>query len=335
MKIAIVGLGYWGPNLLRNFSNLDDCEIVAFDLDNARLSHFLKVYPKLQSVDSYQAILADSDIQGVVIATPVQSHHSLASQAMQAGKHVFVEKPLTQNVAEAEDLIRIAKETQRQLLVGHIYLFNSAVRQIGELINKGELGELLYIYSMRANLGPIRTDVDVLWDLAPHDLSIFRYWTDQQPRRVSATGMRFLPHDKCDGIFATYQYDNHLTAHCHCSWMTPKKIRHFMIVGTDKLLTWDEMNLQEPIRIYNKGVGAEHLRDMDFAQHIASLGDGDTLIPKIKSGEPLRMECQDFLDIIRGGENVISNGDCALEIVKALAATENSIRQGGSPVSIQ
>ncbi len=333
MKIAIVGLGYWGPNLLRNFSGLTDVELVLFDANSEIANKYGSSYDAAVAAD-YKSILDDSSIAAIVIATPVQTHFELVSQALKSGKHVFVEKPMTTLPKESEQLVQIAKENKVRLFVGHVFLYNPSVLKIKEWIDDGTLGDLIYIHSMRTNFGPIRKDVDVLWDLCPHDISIFSYWCDGEAISTSATGIQHLPHGKSDAVFSTLNYKNNVTAHCHASWITPKKIRQVIVVGTNKMLIWDDMNLQEPIRIYNRGIGHDHMKDIDFAQYISSIGDGDIHIPKIPHGEPLKSECQSFIDYCLGKSEAPSDGLNGLNVVKTMHAIEQSIQQNGSMVKI-
>ena len=333
MKIAIVGLGYWGPNLLRNFSSLADTQCILYDANKEALERYHKLYGH-PIANSYEEILADQSIDGVVIATPVETHFSLASDAMNAGKHVFVEKPMTYHPEESEKLVQIAQQCNKKLFVGHVFLYNPAVLQIKKWIDEQYLGELIYIHSMRTNFGPIRKDVDVLWDLCPHDISMFSYWCGSNATSVSANAQKHLPHDKNDVVFNTIHYENNISAHCHASWITPKKIRQVFVIGSERMLSWDDMNLQEPIRIYNRGIGHDHLKDLDFSQYIASIGDGDIHIPKIPHGEPLKNECMAFIDYCEGKSKALSDGQNGLDIVKTMHALEQSINQQGTKVDI-
>jgi predicted dehydrogenase len=333
MKIAIVGLGYWGPNLLRNFAGLADVELVLFDANPELAEKYGESY-KVPIAKDYNSILSDKSIAAVVLATPVQTHFQLASDALKAGKHVFVEKPMTYIPNESEQLVEIAKENQVKLFVGHVFLYNPAVLKIKEWIDDGTLGDLIYIHSMRTNFGPIRKDVDVLWDLCPHDASIFSYWCGGGAVSASATGIKHLPHGKSDAVFGTLLYDNNVAAHCHASWITPKKIRQVIVVGSKKMLIWDDMNLQEPIRIYNRGIGHDHTEDIDFAQYISSIGDGDIHIPKIPHGEPLKNECQSFIDYCQGKGEALSDGKNGLDVVKTMHAIEKSIEQHGAMIKL-
>lgn len=334
MKIGLVGLGYWGPNLLRNFLAIPDLDIIICDKNPLILDKFLKKHKGLSGTLDVDELLCDPTIQGIVLATPVDSHFVLGKKVLEQGKHLFVEKPLTANLKEAQILFDLAETKKVALLTGHIFLFSPTIQYAKKMLENNELGELLYMHSIRTNLGPIRKDIDVLWDLAPHDVSIFNYWMGSYPEKVSAHGHSLLAHKKNDLIYCTFQYGNNVSAHCHCSWVTPKKIRQIMLVGSKKLLIIDDMNLQEPLRIHNKGIGSEALWDMDYVQYLSSQGDGDVFIPKIQLNEPLAQECLSFIERIKGGPKSLVEGHCGLDVVKCLVAAGKSIDLGGGIVEL-
>ena len=331
--LAVVGTGDWGANLVRNFASLPGCALVALcDTDPKRLNANVAKYPQARGVERVEDLAALDGVQAVVVAASAVSHYPLAKSLLEAGKDVYVEKPLALSVAHAEELVRIARERQRILMVGHLLLFHPAVRHLKGLVERGELGELYYIYSQRVNLGKVRKDENALWSFAPHDLSVILHLMEQEPLDVVARGSAFLQGRVEDVVFIDLRFPGRRLAHVHVSWLDPHKLRKFTVVGSQKMVVFDDMEASEKIKIYDKGV--------DRGGEVVSYGDsltvrtGDILIPKISLQEPLRIECQHFVDCVRERKRPLTDGADGLRVVKVLAAAQASLEAGGAPVAI-
>jgi len=331
--IAVVGTGDWGANLVRNFAALPGAQLVAVcDADPDRLQKTAARYPGVRAVPDAAAIAADPGVRGVVVSASAVHHYALARTMLEAGKDVFVEKPLTLRVEHAETLVRIAREKQAILMVGHLLLYHPAVKYMKDFAASGALGDLLYIYSQRVNLGKVRRDENALWSFAPHDLSVILHLIDAEPVDVVARGSAFLQGKVEDVVFVDLRFPDGRLAHVHVSWLDPHKLRKFTVVGSQKMVVFDDMEAGEKIRVYDKGV--------DRAGQVVSYGDaltvrsGDILIPKISLQEPLRLECQHFVDCIRERRQPLTDGESGLRVVKVLAAAQASLERGGAPVAL-
>ena len=331
--IAVVGTGDWGANLVRNFANLPGSRLVALhDNDPQRLKKSAAQYPAARALASLEEVAAQQDVQGVVVAASAVSHYTLARTLLEAGKDVFVEKPLALSVTHAEDLVRIARERGRILMVGHLLLYHPAVRHLKGMVERGELGDLFYIYSQRVNLGKVRRDENALWSFAPHDLSVILHLLGQEPIDVVARGSAFLQGSVEDVVFVDLRFPDRKMAHLHVSWLDPHKLRKFTVVGSRKMVVFDDMEASEKVKIYDKGV--------DRAGEVVSYGDaltvrsGDILIPKISLQEPLRLECQHFVECVREHKAPLTDGTGGLQVVRVLAAAQASLEQGGTPVRL-
>jgi predicted dehydrogenase len=331
--IAVVGTGDWGANLVRNFANLPGCRLVAVhDNDPQRLEKSAVQYPAARAVAALGELATLPDVQGVVVAASAVSHYDLARTLLEAGKDVFVEKPLALSVAHAEDLVRLARQRGRILMVGHLLLYHPAVRFLKSMVERGELGDLFYIYSQRVNLGKVRRDENALWSFAPHDLSVILHLLGQEPIDVVARGSAFLQGSVEDVVFVDLRFPDGKLAHVHVSWLDPHKLRKFTVVGSRKMVVFDDMEAGEKVKIYDKGV--------DRAGEVVSYGDaltvrsGDILIPKISLQEPLRVECQHFVDCVREHKTPLTDGAGGLQVVRVLAAAQASLEQGGTPVRL-
>jgi len=331
--IAVVGTGDWGANLVRNFASLPGSRLVALhDSDPARLRKSAAQYPGARAVAGLDELLALPEVRGAVVAASAVSHHVLAKALLESGKDVFVEKPLALGVADAEELVRIARERDRILMVGHLLLYHPAVRHLKGMVERGELGELLYIYSQRVNLGKVRRDENALWSFAPHDLSVILHLVDAEPVDVVARGSAFLQESVEDVVFVDLRFPDGRLAHVHVSWLDPHKLRKFTVVGTRKMVVFDDMEASEKVRVYDKGV--------DRAGEVVSYGDaltvrsGDILIPRISLQEPLRLECQHFVECVRDHRTPLTDGVGGLQVVRVLAAAQASLEQGGRPVRL-
>lgn len=310
------------------------------DLSEERLALVRRNIPSVAkfTTDAH-ACITDPAADAVVIATPVHTHFQLAREALEAGKHVFVEKPLCQSAQEAEVLIGLAEERRRHLCVGHVFLFNNGIRAVRNLIRSGELGRIHYLSSTRVNLGPFRRDVNALWDLASHDISIFNYWLDGEPIAVTAHGGSYLNPEVEDVVMATFTYPHRVLASVHASWLHPRKVREIVVVGERKMAVWDDMNLSEPVRVYDKSVNVERdpLYSDSFGSFRMQIRNGDVLIPYVAGPEPLAAECEHFLNCVAGKARPINSGEVGLSVIRALEAADRSMRSKAAltPICIE
>jgi predicted dehydrogenase len=333
IRIAVVGAGHWGPNLIRNFHNKQTSEVACVvDVDAARLQQVQLRFPDLRVGNDSKPIFADPSIDAVVITTPTSTHYALAKAALEAGKHVLVEKPLTNNVAQGEELVELARNRGRVLLVGHVFVYNAAVQRVKKYLSEGALGRVYYISMVRTNLGPIRMDVNAAWDLASHDISIVNYWLGTEPISASAVGGVYINSGVEDAVFATLRYPEDVLVNLHASWLNPRKARDITVVGDKQMLTFDDMNLTEPIRLYDKQVAETRMQPAfvdSFATFRASVREGNVLIPKVSMGEPLRAECDHFLECVLGKATPLSDGAAGVAVVRALEAIARSVQNHG------
>lgn len=335
LTFGLIGCGHWGPNYARLLQTLPGCRLKQIcDLNPDRLKALTSLYPQLKATSDTAELFADPEIQAIIIATPASSHESLVEQALKAGKHVLCEKPLTLDPASSQRLTALAAEHNLTLMVGHTFLFNSGIRQLKQYLDEGLLGQLYYIHATRTNLGPIRSDVNAVGDLATHDLSIFNYLLGKMPLQVSAQGQSWLQPGVEDIAFMTLQYPNQILAHVHVSWLNPVKVRTLTLVGSKKMLVWDDMNPAEPIKIYDVGVIQEPYYQ-DFGQFQLLPRQGDTTIPRLALKEPLRQEVEAFVQAVTHGKATESDGNFATGIVKILTAIKTSMQQHGQPVKLE
>jgi predicted dehydrogenase len=330
-RVAVVGCGYWGPNIVRVFSSMDDVEVRAvFDKDMGRVGTVLRRYPAIRAIDDYAEILTDPDIDAVSICTPVNSHFELAHAALDAGKHVFVEKPLTHSVETAERLVRLAEEKGLTLHVDHTFIHSGAVRKIRSIIDGGEMGDLLYIDSVRVNLGLFQHDVSVLWDLAPHDISIMMYLAGARPLWVSAVGTAHYG-DRASQAYVTLKFAGALLAHVHVNWLAPVKLRSTLIGGSERMIVYDDLEPSEKIRVYEKGVTVNS-DETGRARALVDYRVGDMFAPYIEKTEPLERACSTFLESVRNGRPAEVDGRAGLEVVRILEAAQKSLDGDGERV---
>jgi predicted dehydrogenase len=311
-KIGVVGLNYWGPNLVRNFDGLAELAWLC-DLDGERLSTLGARYPHARTTDSFEEMLADETLDAVVVATPVPSHHPLAKEALEADKHVFVEKPPAMRAAEMDELVRIAAERDRVLMPGHLLLYHPGVRKLKELIDGGELGEVLCVYGNRQNLGIVRTNENALWSLGVHDLSVILYLLDEEPDEAVAHGRDFLTEGVEDVVFCYLRFPSGKIAHMHLSWLDPHKMRKMTVVGDEKMVVFDDMELERKVTVYEK---APWKRAESYGEW--QTRSGDIYIPKIATDEPLKLECQEFLRLIGGEGDRRKVAEDGARVVRAL-----------------
>jgi len=325
LNVAQIGVGYWGPNLLRNLVSNKRCQVSKVaDLSVARREYVQRLYPIIQVTDDAQEVFRDPLINAVVIATPVATHFNLAIESLTAGKHVLVEKPLAQSAAEVEEIGNLSRQKNLVAMVGHTFLFNAAVRYVKKLIDSGELGDIRYIHSQRLNLGRIRSDVDALWNFAPHDISIIQYWLDDPtPLSVVKRGVDYIQSGIGDVFFMNIVYPNKIMANIHVSWLDPRKVRCITVVGSKKMVVYDDM-AENKIAIYDKGIDRMAVlgENMDYDKpdfQVFNYRAGDVLLPKIDLQEPLKVEIDHFIDCVEKGIKCITGIDHAKRVVEMLS----------------
>lgn len=335
IKVAIIGLGYWGPNLLRNLGMIPDVEVAsACDVNRRRLEVMMRRFPFVSEFTTDpEAIFQRNDIKAVVIATPVESHFDLAKKALLSGKDVFVEKPLTSSSEEAEELIKLAEERERILMVGHTFVYNPAVIKVKELIEKGEIGKVYYISSTRINLGIHRKDANVIWDLASHDFSILIYWLGEDPLYIYSVGKDFILDGIPDVAFIHVIFPSGILANIQVSWLAPSKVRNMTIVGSEKMVIYDDTSPIEKVRIFNSGVEIQEPRT--FGEFQLLYRTGDIVSPRLDSVEPLRMEMEHFVECIKERKRPKTDGYEGLRVVRALEMTDKSLKENGAGVRLR
>ena len=333
VTVAVIGGGGWGKNHVRNFHEIKTCRLkTVCDLSQKVLDAVRTAYPGVGTTPAAAEVFADPEVGAVVIATDAPSHYRVACDALAAGKHVFVEKPMTLAPGEAEDLVARAGKAKRILMVGHLLEYHPCVLQLKQLLDKGQLGSLRYMYCQRVNLGVVRKDENAWWSLAPHDVSVILFLFGAEPVTVTAQGQAYLQKGVEDVVFAQLKFADGRMAHIHVSWFDPHKIRKMTLVGTDKMATFDDMDPAEKIRIYDKGVDVAG-SVVGYEQSL-SLRTGDILIPKTPTGEPLRIECLHFLECVEKGAPPRSDGRDGLRVVRVLEAAGRSLKAGGAPIKL-
>jgi predicted dehydrogenase len=331
---AVVGYGYWGPNLVRNIAECPQLRLAGLcDLDPANLRLFGERHPDARAVRELDALLVDPTIEAVVIATPPQTHHSLAKRALLAGKHVLVEKPLATRLRDAHELAELATTNERLLMPGHTFIYSPAVNTVRELIRDGVVGDVHFVTSSRMNLGKYNGD-GVVCDLAPHDLSILLYWLEQPIVEVAVSGSSVLRRGVSETAFMTLTFAGGQTANVQISWLAPRKLRQMIVVGSQRMVQYDDIASDEPVRIYDRGMDMLPPTPANFGEHQLIYRTGDVVIPRVEPQEPLRLELEDFAHAIRTGEEPRSNLALGLEIVAAVELAETSMRAGGKPLAL-
>ncbi len=334
LNLGIVGCGYWGPNLIRNFHNLGDCRVKKIcDVDAKRLSHLKSLYPQVETTSEYNDVINDAGIDAVVMATPVHSHFDIAHKCLRAGKHTFIEKPMASSSEQCKRLIEIAEAKNLTLMVGHTFIYSTPVNRIKEIIDSGELGQLLYISSQRLNLGLFQKDINVVWDLAPHDISIILYIVKEKLESVSCQGKAHVNPKIEDVTSMTLNFENNVFSVIQSSWLDPNKVRQMKFVGSKKMLVYDDIEPNEKIKIYDRSVEAPPYYDT-FAEFQYSYHYGDMCAPYLKLVEPLKVECQHFLDCIKHGTKCLSSGQEGFQVVKVLESATESLKKDGIKVSV-
>ncbi len=332
ISIGVIGVGYWGPNVIRNLvANPNTSVPICADLKPERLRYIQSLYPFIQTTRDYREVIRHPRVEAIAVCTPVFTHFELAREALLAGKHVLIEKPMAATSRQAEELINLAEQKGLTLLVDHTFLFTGAVQKIKELVCVGEIGDLYYFDSVRVNLGLFQHDINVLWDLAPHDISIMNYVIDLPPEAVVATGSDHLGNGLEDVAYLTVYYPAKLIAHIHVNWLSPVKIRRTLISGTKKMIVWDDNSPSEKVKVYDKGIEVIQTTDQIY-NTLIQYRTGDMYSPKIPQTEALAVEMQHFVDCITGTASPISGGELGLQVVRILEASEESIKNRGKEV---
>jgi predicted dehydrogenase len=335
VRIALIGFGYWGPNYARVLNELPGATLsVICDRSPERLTLVGDRYRAVQTCSNVDHVLARGDIDAVVIATPASTHSALVGQALEQGKHVLVEKPMALDVASCSSLCEQAAAANRLLMVGYTFLYNAGVRKMKEYMGPEPFGQMYYLHATRTNLGPIRQDVNAVWDLAPHDIAIFNYLLEEQPLWASAIGTRVLRTNRDDIAFATLGYRNDVVGNIHVSWADPNKVREVVVVGSRRRIVFDDLNDVERVRVFERGVSVGDAIADSYGEFKLLVRDGDILSPKVQPSEPLKNQCADFVDALRGGKTPIANCHFGLGVIRTLAAIDASMRAHGAAVEV-
>jgi predicted dehydrogenase len=332
LRVAVVGLGYWGPNLVRNLYEVVDAEVAwVCDLDTTALEQVGKRYPAVSTTTSFTQVIEDPSVDAVLIATPVTTHAPLAIAALEAGKHVFVEKPLASSSDEAREMIALADRNGLVLMPGHTFLYSPAVNRVRQMITSGELGDIYFVSTSRVNLGLHQKDVSVAWDLGPHDFSILRYWLDETPAYVSALARGCIMPETPDVAFINLEFESGPVAHVEIAWLAPTKLRRTTICGSRKMVVYDDTS-NEPVRVFDSGVAIPNPET--FGEYKLTYHTGDILSPRIAAAEPLALELTDFCESIRNGSTPRSSAELGLEVVRMIEAVDRSLAAGGTRAEV-
>jgi len=334
VRVGVVGAGYWGPNIIRNFYQIPECDMaVCCDLDEKRLAHMKRLYPNIDVTTDYDAVLNDSSIDAIAVCTHVSGHYPLAKKALSAGKHILVEKPFTAKVDEAKELVDLATSKDRIIMIDHTFEYTAGVNKMKEVIESDVLGDVLYVHCSRLNLGIFQRDINVVWDLAPHDVSIVLYAAGLKPLSVQTMGMRLM-HPKVEDVaIVTIRCENNASAVIHVSWVDPLKVRTVSVVGSKQMLVYDDLDPQAKIQIYDKGVEAPPHYDT-YGEFLCSYHYGDIHMPRLQDREPLSVMCKHFLECVETGSKPRSSGQSGLEMVKILEASDRSIAANGAEIQL-
>ena len=326
LRIGVIGCGHWGPNHIRTFSQMKDCTVTAIaDANAKRLASVCEMFPQVRGFADHASLLRDGSVDAVVVVTPTKTHFAVVTDALNAGKHVLCEKPLCIDTAEGEALVALAKSRGLVLMVGHIFLFNPGILKVKDLVDRGEVGEVRSLSAVRTNLGPVRSDVNAAWDLASHDIAVFNWLLGSEPIEVQAMGAAFLQPGIEDVVNITLRYPGNVLASIQCSWLDPKKVRQLTLVGSKRMITWDDLALSNPVAIYEKAVET-NVEATDYGQFLRlSMLDGDVHLPKVQAGEPLKAQDAAFVRAVREGNATISDGAFALGVVRALEKVQSAL----------
>lgn len=333
MNVGVIGYGYWGPNLVRNLAEIEGVDLKwCADKRPDRRALVKQRYPSICVTDNADDVLEDPTVEAVVVATPVSSHYALARKALEQDKHVLVEKPMTRSVAEGEQLIELADKKGLVLMVDHTFVYTGAVRKMKEILEVGELGDLYYLDSVRVNLGLFQYDTDVLWDLAPHDLSILTYLIREAPEAVSATALDHTGSGFADVAYLTVHFSGKFLAHCHVSWLSPVKIRQTLIAGKRRMLVYNDMEPSEKVRVYDRGVRV--ITEESIHKSLVDYRTGDMWAPKLENREALGVECEHFVECVRFNKVPWTNATAGLSVVRLLEAAEKSLASAGARIPV-
>jgi len=334
IRAGVIGVGYWGPNLIRNFIANPETEMyICCDLNDKRLQYINSLYPAVLTTKDSAEIIKDQKVDLVAICTPVHTHYKLAKAALEAGKHVLIEKPMTSSSAQAEELIDLARKKDRRIFVDHTFVYTGSVRKIKELIQNGELGDIYYFDSVRINLGMFQHDVNVLWDLSTHDISIMQFLLTVKPESVVATGADHFGHGLEDIAYLTVYYPNNLIANIHTNWLSPVKIRETLIAGSKKMVVWDDNQPSEKVRIYDKGVEVIQSADQVY-NLLIQYRTGDMHCPRLDGREALNVEIEQIVDCLKNNKPSCADGEAGWMVVKILESAQKSIKQRGKEIKI-
>lgn len=340
INIGIAGCGQWGINLVRNYNQTHNCRIKTIAEPDSERQDFIKEnYKEICITSDFNELVNDKEIDALIIATPAGLHYEMAKKSLLAGKHTFVEKPLALNFSEAEELVKLAEDRKRILMVGHTVIYNDAIAMVKDFINDGKIGEVYYAYASRLNLGKVRSDINVMWNFAPHDVSVLLYLLNSKPISVSAKGNSYIQDNIEDVVYLSITFENRVNSQIHLSWLDPNKKREITIVGSKKMLVYDDMS-DERIKIYDKGIDKENKDEYiggykDFGEYRLILRAGDVLIPKVNLNEPLKRECQHFVDCIIENKEPLTSGRSALDVVKILEAADESLKNHGKEILLK
>ncbi len=335
LNIAIVGCGYWGPNIIRNFNSLDECRVKTIcDLDKDRLAHMISLYPNVATTTDFNAVVNDPEIDAIAVATPVHLHFEIAKKSLEAGKHTLIEKPMASSADECVKMKELAEKNRLTLMVGHTFLYSPTVRRIKKIINDGDLGKIFYISARRLNLGLLQKDINVTWDLAPHDIAIMLYIMGSDPISVNCQGRANVHQGIEDITNLSIEFSNDWFATVKSSWLDPNKVREMTFVGSRRMLVYDDLETNEKVKIYDKRVEKPPHYDT-FNEFHHSYHYGDMYSPYIKQEEPLKVECQHFLDCIKTGAPPLSGVEEGLRVVQILEASSESLKNGGNKINIE
>lgn len=339
LGIGVIGCGYWGKHYVRIFQELPQTQVVqASDLRDESLQIIHNYHPMVGMTRDYRELLKDQSIDAVIVSTPATNHYEVAKECLQAGKHVLVEKPLATTIKEGEHLVELSHKYKRTLMVGHTFLYNSGVRKVRECIESGSAGTIYYLDATRTNLGPIREDVNALWDLAPHDISIFNYLLGAKPYAASASGACFLDSEREDVVFVTLMYPDDIVGHIHVSWLDPNKVRQVTVVGSYQRIVFDDLSTVDRVRIFDKGVWAEPVaepQEIDtYGEFRLRVHDGDIISPRIETNEPLKEMCAHFIECLQTGATPKTSGEDGLDVVNVLVTIDEALRNNTNYASI-
>lgn len=334
LNIAVVGCGRWGGNYVRVFEELPQTRVDwAYDLDELSLKRLVHRFQTVKAAKTLGEITNSREVDAVAVSTPASSHYEVVKKCLEAGKHVLVEKPVTLMPEETEELIALAETKKKVLMVGHTFIFNPGIRILRDYINDSSFGKVYYLHATRTNMGPIRQDVNALWDLAPHDISIFNYLLDRRPKWVSATGSKLFGNGREDVGFITLGYGDNVIGNIHVSWADPFKVREVVVVGSRRRITFNDLEAVERVKVFEKGVLKDEAAD-NFGEFRLLMRDGDIHSPRVENSEPLKEQCLHFIECVSDGKRPVSDGMMGLEVVRAMRAAEESLRQQGAPVEV-